>query len=176
MAVFHVGGAEAPERGSLDPDVLDHAMKCNQTVVTSNNDMVVLCCERSQSHIWLSGKGESLTLYQTVMLCFGAIEEWEQMLRDAKEPVCIRAMKTRNKALPLDVAKQLALGRAHRRKQRLRRRARNAAVGQGVLDPLVAMPPSGRLPRRQRQHCVRTTRQRPARRRYGRRRPVRRRR
>ena len=45
----------APARGAGDADVLDHARKTNQVVVTSNHDMILLCAEENESESWLPG-------------------------------------------------------------------------------------------------------------------------
>ena len=135
LEVAHVGGSKQPARGASDEAVLDHTIRTNETIVTSNHDMIVLCCERGESVIWLDGRGESFTLAQQVVLCFGAIEKWETMLRDAGEPVCIQAMKTKSVVLPLERAKHLALQRNRIRRQREHRKAQQAAKAaeQGVL-------------------------------------------
>lgn len=39
----HVAGENQPEKGSDDQTVLEHAKKINQTIVTDNHDLIVLC-------------------------------------------------------------------------------------------------------------------------------------
>jgi predicted nuclease of predicted toxin-antitoxin system len=134
LNVEHVGGEGQPVRGSPDEVVLTHAIRCKQTIVTSNHDMIVLCCERRESVIWVDAHGKTFTFAQQVVLCFSSIGQWEEMLRDAKEPVCIQAMKTKSVLLTLERAKHLALHRNRSRRRRERRIAAPKDSGQGVLE------------------------------------------
>lgn len=114
----YVGNAEdkAPPRGSSDQQILSHARVTNQVVVTSNHDMVLLCLEQEQSVIWLDPRGRKITRDQMVVLVFRAAQEWDDMLKSATGAICIRALRTKNEALPKERA-------AHLVQQRMRRLA-----------------------------------------------------
>lgn len=129
-----VGGPGQPARGSDDEVVLDHAVRCNQVVLTSNHDFIVLCCDRGESFIWLDGRGTSLTLVETVVRCFGQIEAWDREITNRGRAVCVQSLKTKVNVLDLEAAKQLALSRNRTRRRRERREAKRQVAGQQSTD------------------------------------------
>lgn len=122
--VGHVGGPGQPAKQSSDPDVLDHAMRNNQTVVTKNHDMIMLCAERDVSVVWLDPHGRQMLLDEQAAMAFAGIRAWTTALAEATEPVCVRVLRTRMHVLPVAVGGALAAKRYH---ARLRRRARKAS-------------------------------------------------
>ena len=126
--VSYVGDAAAspasPDRGSADSTVLEHAARCNQIVVTSNLDMILLCVESGQSVVWIDPRGRQLRREDLTLLVFKNIRDWAQRLADATERVCLQAMRTKTVALELEEAGRLArnrLSRISRKKARTRR-------------------------------------------------------
>lgn len=111
----HVGNEKdnAPDRGSSDQVVLEHARNTNQVVITSNHDMIVLIIEQEQAFIWLDPRGRQFTSEELVVRIFLAAHEWEEKLRNSSGPVCVHALRTKNEVLTLDRADHLV-------KQRMR--------------------------------------------------------
>lgn len=116
--VSHVGmeeeGATAPPRGSSDEDVLQHAQRTNQIVVTSDLGMILLCAQAGQSVIWIDPRARQLRRAETVLLVFKQIHDWEEHLRQADGPICLRAMRTTTNPLALDEAARLVRNRMKR--------------------------------------------------------------
>lgn len=131
--VFHVGGDGQPPRGTPDEDVLRHAQKCSQVVVTQNNDMVVLCAEQGEPVIWLSPRDGDISLLSLTKMCLEQITKWEPLLAEAPSPICIIAYKTTIKALPLEDAKRIAIDRGKRRRRQIQKKAKAAPLG-GLLE------------------------------------------
>jgi len=123
--VSFVGGEEQPPRGSTDEDVLDHARKTNQVVVTSNHDMIMLCAEVGESVIWLDPRGRQLRSEEHVVLAFTNIAQWQELLLQADAQVCVRALRTKNEVLTLERASALAERRIRALRARKRDRARS---------------------------------------------------
>lgn len=133
--VSWVGGPGQPARGSTDETVLDHAMRCNQIVVTANHDFIVLCCDRGEAVVWLDGRGTSLTFTQTVLRCFDQIEEWQHEIERRGAAVCVQSFKTKVRVLQLADARRIALDRNRARLRRERRHAkRRESAGQESLS------------------------------------------
>ena len=129
----HVGheGDGAPARGSSDADVLDHARKTNQVVVTSNHDMIMLCAEENESVIWIDPRGRQFRTTEFVPLVFTRVEEWERLLTEAGEPVCIHVLRTKSEVLSLERARHLVVQRM--RRLRARKRSHPKKVEPGPL-------------------------------------------
>jgi predicted nuclease of predicted toxin-antitoxin system len=127
----HVGheGDKAPERGSGDAAILDHARKTNQVIVTSNHDMILLCAEESESVIWVDPRGRQLTRTEFVPLVFGRIEEWQALLAAADAPICLHVLRTKTEVLTLDRARHLVVQRMRRLQARKRAQARARSAG-----------------------------------------------
>lgn len=115
--VQHVGGENQPEKGSDDQTVLEHAKKINQTIVTDNHDLIVLCCEAEKSVVWLDPMDKDMTLAAQTLMCFGQIADWGTSLQQSGEALCIHARKTKCTAIPLDRARRLAINRGVRRRR-----------------------------------------------------------
>jgi predicted nuclease of predicted toxin-antitoxin system len=123
--VSYVGDNEQPPRGSPDEEVLDHARKTNQVVVTSNHDMIMLCAEVGESVIWLDPRGRQLRREEHVVLAFTNIAQWQELLLQADAQVCVRALRTKNEVLTLERAFTLAERRVRALRARKRSRARS---------------------------------------------------
>lgn len=125
----HVGhdGDQAPARGSSDADVLSHAKKTNQVIVTSNHDMVLLCATEAESVIWIDPRGRQFRLPDMVALVFGRVEEWQGLLAEATEPVCLRVLRTKTEVLDLEQASHLVVQRMRRLQARKRSAAKRSA-------------------------------------------------
>ena len=115
----------SPQRGSSDEVVLSHATRVNQTVVTSNLDMILLCVEHGQQVVWIDPRGRPLRREDLVLLVFKNINDWAQRLGSTTEPVCLRALRTKTYTLQLEEAGRLARNRMSRISQK-RARARRA--------------------------------------------------
>ena len=119
-----------PDRGSSDEAVLGHATRVNQTIVTSNLDMILLCVEGGQQVIWIDLRGRQLRLEQLVLMVFKHIDDWADRLDTASEPVCLRAMLTKTETLQLDEAGQRARDRMSRASRKRARSQRARPVGE----------------------------------------------
>ena len=127
----HVGheGDGAPTRGSSDADVLDHAKRTNQVVVTSNHDMILLCAEEGEPVIWIDPRGRQFRRTEFVALAFGRVEEWQELLAEAEDPVCVHVLRTKTEVLTLERARHLVIQRMRRLHARKRAQARPSAEG-----------------------------------------------
>lgn len=133
----HVGHEDdqAPDRGSADAVVLDHAKKTNQVIVTSNHDMILLCFEEQESIIWIDPRGRQLKLTEFVPLVFARVEEWEQLLTDAENPICIHVLRTKTEVLTLERAQHLVIQRMRWLRARKRSRRRKQDPGPTLSAP-----------------------------------------
>ena len=122
-----------PPRGSSDREVLDHAQRTSQIVVTSNLDMVILCTQADQSVVWIDPRGRQLRRADMVLLVFKHIHDWEEHLGRADGPICLRAMRTTTNSLDLETAGRLVRDRM-KRISPARKRAKRATP----LGPLLA--------------------------------------
>jgi len=139
LRVEHVGGVGQPSKGSSDGEVLEHARRCHQYVVTNNMDMIVLCADECEPVIWLDARGKSWTRAETALVCFRTVDRWQELLESVDGPACLVVHKTTLKVIPLEDAKRLALGRNRVRKRRAAR-ARQGVVPEpgplfGAADP-----------------------------------------
>lgn len=121
------GSPPSPAQGSSDEVVLSHASRFNQTVVSSNHDMILLCVERGQQVIWIDPWGRHFRRAELALLVFKHIDDWAQRLKASSEPVCLRALRTKTETLQLDEAAHLvrkrmsSIARKRARSQQLRR-------------------------------------------------------
>lgn len=132
--VEHVHGPGQPTKGATDAEVLDFALRTQQTVVTRNLDMVMLCGERGISVVWLDrqrGRRE-LTLDQQAAMAFAGIPDWCADLSTATGPVCVRVLSTRRHVLPVADAARIAEKR-HLKIQRRQRPPRPKPSPEGQL-------------------------------------------
>lgn len=122
----YVGNVEdaQPPRGSSDEQVLDHAIKTGQVIVTSNHDMVLLCAEKGESLIWIDPRGRQFRFGELLVLVFQNARFWEEWLTSDTGQLCIRALRTKNEVLALDRAEHLVRQRMRRIRSRQRRRRR----------------------------------------------------
>jgi predicted nuclease of predicted toxin-antitoxin system len=120
----HVGHAdeEAPGGGSggapSDDELLAHADRSGQTVVTASGDMVLLCAERDVAVIWLDPHGRPFTDLELVPLVFGQVEAWDGLLGAAAGPVCVQVRRTQTEVIALARARHLVLDRMRRLRSR----------------------------------------------------------
>jgi predicted nuclease of predicted toxin-antitoxin system len=133
VSASHVGheGDGAPPRGSPDSEVLEHARRTNQIVVTSNHDMILLCVEKGESVIWVDPRGRQFRRAEIVPLVFNGVEEWEEKLAAAEEPVCLQVRRTRTDTLTLERASHLVVQRMRRLKARRRSLAKKKTESSG---------------------------------------------
>jgi predicted nuclease of predicted toxin-antitoxin system len=133
--VSYVGNEDdgQPARGSGDEDVLDHARRTNQFVVTSNHDMILLCVEQGQMAVWIDPRGRQFTREKLALLFLEQVVDWEALLAEADHPIIVHALRTRVDAMTLDRARSLAM----RRQRALRRRQRTNVAKPKPLGPLV---------------------------------------
>lgn len=124
---------DVPSRGSSDEAVLSYAQKANQVVVTSNHDMILLCAEHRQSVVWIDPRGRQFRREDLVLLAFKNISDWNDRLKLANSPVCLRAMRTKTVTLNLEEAHRLA----HQRMRRISA-ARRRKKSQNPLGPLLS--------------------------------------
>lgn len=138
MNASHVGHEDdkAPERGSSDADVLAHAKKTNQVIVTSNHDMVLLCAIEAEPVIWIDPRGRQFRRAEMVAVVFGRVEEWQESLSQSADPVCIHVLRTKTEVLDLDRASHLVVQRMRRLRARQRATAKRAGrAGSNPLQP-----------------------------------------
>lgn len=125
----HVGHIDdaSPARGSLDEQVLAHAKRHRQVVVTSNHDMILLCHEQAESVVWIDPRGRQFTLDDLALVAFKGIRDWQRLLQTATGPVCVRVLRTKVERLSLERAAALArqrIRRLHARKAKKKPRPR----------------------------------------------------
>jgi hypothetical protein len=79
--------------------------------------MMMLCDEVGQQFVWIDPRRRQFLREEQVLLCFGQIRQWEEILATG---TCVRAM--RSKAVPIESAEAARLAaqrfRAIRRSQR----------------------------------------------------------
>ncbi|WP_420436867.1 DUF5615 family PIN-like protein [Candidatus Poriferisodalis sp.] len=121
----------SPPRGSTDEEVLEHALRTNQVIVTSNLDMVLLCAESQQSVVWIDPYGRQFRREALALLVFKSIDDWSRRLVPGDGPKCLRALRTRTQALDLQEAEELVLKR-----MRQIRAARRTSPEAPPLGPL----------------------------------------
>jgi predicted nuclease of predicted toxin-antitoxin system len=119
----------APPRGSSDEVVLDHAKRTGQVVVTSNHDMILLCAEQVEPVVWLDPRGRQFKRDEMVVLVFRTAAEWESLLVEATEAVCLRALRTKTEVLTLERASHLVQQRMRVIAARRRRKAKPKPLG-----------------------------------------------
>jgi predicted nuclease of predicted toxin-antitoxin system len=119
----------APDRGSSDEDVLYHAKRTGQVVVTSNHDMILLCAEQEESVIWLDPRGRQFKRDEIVVLVFRTAADWGSLLAGGIEPVCLRALRTKTQVLTLERASHLVQQRMRVIAARKRRQAKPKPLG-----------------------------------------------
>lgn len=125
-----------PRKGSSDAEILAHAMKTGQVIVTSNHDMIMICAQQQQSVIWIDSRGRQYRRDELAALAFSGIRDWQAGLASATGPMCLRVLRTKIELLPLDRAGRLAERRMKslRRKQAARRRPPAQSPGQLVAS------------------------------------------
>lgn len=63
--------------------------------------MIILCAEENESVIWINPRGRQLTRTEFVPLVFGRVEEWQELLAAADNPICVHVLRTKTQVLPL---------------------------------------------------------------------------
>lgn len=132
---FHtswIGDVGTPPTGSTDKAIIEFAKKTNQVIVTLNHDMMMLCDEADQRFVWLDQRGVQLTREAQVLLVFKQISEWERLL-EAQPPTCVRALRTKCKAVTGAEAARIVAARTReirRRKNKKRHATRDVDPGQ----------------------------------------------
>ena len=111
----------APARGASDEEVLQFTTRTSRKIVTSNHDMILLCDEQQQSMIWIDPRGRQFKKEEMAVLAFQSITKWEELLQ-TKDPVCVRALRTKSEVLPLAEATRFVQQRMRRLRQRKQQR------------------------------------------------------
>jgi hypothetical protein len=122
-----------PNRGSSDELIVEHSLRTNQIIVTSNHDMMLICAEAGQRFVWLDPRGRQLTRAEQVLLVFSQIDEWQQILEE-QSGMSIRALRTRSVAIESAEAARLARRRMRDLHQRRQRRTSFRAKQSEGLD------------------------------------------
>lgn len=121
----------APPKSSTDREVIAYALRTSQVIVTSNHDMMLLCDEAMQRFVWIDPRGRRLRREEQVMLCFGQIARWQEILAAG---TCVRAM--RSKAVPIESAEAARLAAQRFRALDRRKRASPKNRADGNSTPL----------------------------------------
>ena len=121
---------EQPVRGSSDREIVAHARRTNQIIVTSNHDMMLICAEANLRFVWIDPRGRKLTKSHQVLLVFEQIEEWQLMLK-ADPASCIRALRT--KCYPIVPSEAARLAK-QRMRELSRRRRKKTPIGHLETD------------------------------------------
>lgn len=124
----------APGRASSDEEILRFATTTNRNIVTSNHDMILLCDEQQQSAMWIDPRGRQFKREELIVLAFRSITTWE-MLLDRMDPVCVQAMRTKNKVIPLSEATRLVRQRMRRLSQRKRKKETTSPTKTRLFPP-----------------------------------------
>jgi hypothetical protein len=101
--------------------VLEHALRTNQVIVTSNHDMMMICAEAGQRFVWLDPRGRQYSRADQVLIVFTQIDQWGQILAQ-NSTQCVRALRTKATAIDADEAARLARARMRDLRRRQRRR------------------------------------------------------
>jgi hypothetical protein len=79
--------------------------------------MIVICAEQQKSVIWIDPRGRQFRRTEFVPLVFGRVEEWQRLLAEAEDPICVHVLRTKTEVLTLDRAQHLSSsGSAARRR------------------------------------------------------------
>lgn len=97
--------------------------------MTSNHDMMLLCDEAGQRFAWIDPRGRRLRREEQVLLCFGQIQRWEEILEAG---LCVRALRTKVVPIESSEAARLATQRFRALRRRQRTTARRQATGPGL--------------------------------------------
>lgn len=74
-----------------------------------------------------------MTFESQTLMCFSQIADWERLLGEAIDPVCIQAQKTRCRIMSQEEAERLAIQRGKRQTGQRRRKAEAAQELGGLL-------------------------------------------
>lgn len=131
----YVGNADdgAPPRGSSDSDVLEHARRTNQVIVTSNHDMVMLCAEEGHSVVWVDPWGRQFSRETWVLLAFTQLARWDELL-SGQDQICVRALRSRCEAISLEAAYDMTERRLKALRARRAKRTRLSRVDPNQVD------------------------------------------
>lgn len=91
--------------------------------------MILLCAEENESVIWIDPRGRQFKRTEFVPLVFNRVEDWQALLANATEPVCVHVLRTKTEVLTLDRARHLAVQRMRRLQARKRSQARRSPPG-----------------------------------------------
>jgi len=76
LPVAHIGERRQPSKAMPDEDVLTHAKRARQTIVTTNHDMIELCAQANESVVWFDAYGRRVDLVKMVVRIFSQITRW----------------------------------------------------------------------------------------------------
>lgn len=91
--------------------------------------MILLCAEENESVIWIDPRGRQFKRTEFVPLIFTRVEDWQALLANATEPICVHVLRTKTEVLTLDRARHLVVQRMRRLQARKRSQARRPPPG-----------------------------------------------
>lgn len=91
--------------------------------------MILLCAEENESVIWIDPRGRQFKRTEFVPLVFNRVEDWQALLANATEPICVHVLRTKTEILTLDRARHLVVQRMRRLQARKRSQARRPPPG-----------------------------------------------
>lgn len=91
--------------------------------------MILLCAEENESVIWIDPRGRQFKRTEFVPLVFNRVEDWQALLANATEPICVHVLRTKTEVLTLDRARHLVVQRMRRLQARKRSQARRPPPG-----------------------------------------------
>ena len=91
--------------------------------------MILLCAEEHESVVWIDPRGRQLKRTELVPLVFARVEEWQKLLGEANEPICVHVLRTKTEVLSLDRARHLVVQRMRRLQARKRAQSRKRPPG-----------------------------------------------
>lgn len=91
--------------------------------------MILLCAEENESVIWIDPRGRQFKRTEFVPLVFNRVEDWQALLANATEPICVHVLRTKTEVLTLDRARHLVVQRMRRLQARKRSQVRRPPPG-----------------------------------------------
>ena len=114
-------------------EVVEHAQRHRQVIVTQNHDMMTLCEELGQRFIWIDPRSRQLHREQQVLLVFSQIRAWDEILTVSPQ-LCVRAMRTKCVGIEPAEAARLARQRMRSLLAGTRRRSRRTTPLGGLTQ------------------------------------------
>ncbi len=96
--------------------------------------MVTLCAEQRQSVLWIDPYGRQFTRESLALLVFSGAPDWETRFREATDPICVRALRSRSETLTLEEAFALADRRMKRIAARPQSKPKRRPLGPLIIE------------------------------------------